>query len=103
MKADYVTMATRSESEGTWLQGTIATTYDKLVETFGEPNGSPREMETAYVAKTNSLWILKFPDGTIATIYDWKLKNTPTDLYDWHIGGHNKKAVGAVLSAVYLR
>lgn len=95
MKAANVTMATSSESEGTWLQGTIATTYGKLVETFGEPNGSPGD-------KTTVEWILRFPDGTIATIYDWKLNNTPKDLYDWHIGGRTKTAVSAVLSAVYL-
>jgi hypothetical protein len=92
MKAD-VTMATRSMASGTSLQGTIAITYDRLVKAFGEPNGSPGD-------KTNSEWILKFPDGTIATIYDWKLSQTPKDLYDWHIGGHSKKAVSAVLKAV---
>jgi hypothetical protein len=92
MKAN-VTMVARSMVNGTSLQGYIATTYDKLVETFGEPNGSSGD-------KTNSEWILKFPDGTIATIYDWKLSQTPKDLYDWHIGGHSKKAVGAVLGAM---
>ena len=92
MKAD-VTMATRSMASGTSLQGTIATTYDRLVEAFGEPNGNPGD-------KINSEWILKFPDGTIATIYDWKLSQTPKDLYDWHIGGHSKKAVSSVLSVM---
>jgi len=93
MKADYVTLAAHSMANGTSFQGTIATTYDKLVQTFGEPNGGPGD-------KTNSEWILKFPDGTIATIYDWKLSQTPKDLYDWHIGGHSKKAVGAVYAAM---
>jgi len=92
MKAD-VTMATRSEANGTCLQGYIATTYDKLVETFGDPNGGPGD-------KTNSEWILKFPDGTIATIYDWKQSVTPRNLYHWHIGGHNKDSVISVLQAM---
>ena len=92
MKAN-VTKVNRDLINGTSYQGTIATTYDKLVQTFGEPNGGPGD-------KTNSEWILKFPDGTIATIYDWKLSQTPTDLYDWHIGGHDKKAVIAVIQAM---
>jgi hypothetical protein len=41
-----------------------------------------------------------FPDGTVATIYDWKLSQTPKDLYDWHIGGHSKKAVTAIIQAM---
>ena len=89
-----VTMTTNSETVGTSLQGTIATTYDRLVEIFGEPNGSPCEKSTVE-------WRLRFPDGTIATIYDWKLNNTPKDLYDWHIGGFNKKAVKAIFDVVF--
>ena len=93
MKADYVTMATPSMANGTSLQGRIAATYDKWVETFGEPNGGPGD-------KTTVEWILKFPDGTIATIYDWKQSTTPKDNYDWHIGGHSKKAVLAIIQAM---
>jgi hypothetical protein len=93
MKADYVTLALPIKAHGTSLQGYITTTYDKLVETFGAPNGGSG-------GKINCEWILKFPDGTIATIYDWKLPQTPKNLYNWHIGGHNKKAVSAVLEAM---
>ena len=92
MKAD-VTKVNRGLANFTSLQGRIVTTYDKLVETFGEPNGGPGD-------KTNSEWILMFPDGTVATIYDWKLSQTPKDLYDWHIGGHSKKAVTAIIQAM---
>ena len=39
-------------------------------------------------------------DGTICTIYDWKCGSTPKDEYDWHIGGHNSKALKALEQAL---
>jgi hypothetical protein len=46
------------------------------------------------------VWRLKFEDETIASIYDWKTRATPFGLYDWHIGGHNSKAVDRVREAM---
>jgi hypothetical protein len=39
---------------------------------------------------------LQFEDGTIASIYDWKERNTPFYRYDWHIGGHNSNAIDSI-------
>jgi len=76
----------------TCLQGYISAKYDQLVKVFGEPDGGGD--------KTTVEWALKFEDGTIATIYDWKEYSTPMYEYDWHIGGHNKKAVARVRQAL---
>jgi hypothetical protein len=71
---------------GTCLQGYVATTYNKLLYVLGEPtyrNGDGSTCE----------WALEFEDGSVVTIYDWKTKETPTKVYDWHVGGHSSKAV----------
>jgi len=54
------------ETSGTWLQGNIVTTRANLEAVFGEP--------TFYEGggKVTVEWGLKFEDGTLATIYDWK-------------------------------
>lgn len=72
------------DADMTSLVGEINTTYEKLYKTFGKPLPGGD--------KTNSEWIIKFADGQVATIYDWKMPETPTYEYDWHIGG-NKEIV----------
>jgi hypothetical protein len=84
------TSADWQEVNGTSLQGYITATYDQLVERFGQPEGGGD--------KTTVEWCLKFADGTVATIYDWKLDETPTSMYNWHIGGVNNTAVTRVTS-----
>ena len=74
---------------GTCSQGCIETTYDELVKVFGEPT----EFEGG---KVTVRWILQFSDGTVATIYDWKLLETPMGVYNWHIGGMSQRAVELV-------
>lgn len=83
-----------TDRDGTSLQGHITVSYSDLVEAFGNPNIGPSD-------KTRAEWSLKFEDGTIATIYDWKTRNIPLGLYAWHIGGHNKSAVERVIQAVW--
>ena len=88
----------------THLKGTIKTTYDKLVKTFGEPtftDASPYE-------KVNAQWAMEFKvpftDDTgiedfetdTATVYNWKDGYIPTEVYDWHIGGFDNEAVDCV-------
>ena len=72
--------------DGTYLQGHVATTYDALVTTFGEPflheSGD----------KVNVEWV-HLIDGTLVTIYDWKEGRIPTGEYDWHIGGSSDTSV----------
>jgi hypothetical protein len=84
------TQATWQEANGTSLQGYINATYADLVECFGQPEGGGD--------KTTVECMLKFADGTVATIYDWKVDETPTYMYNWHIGGKNKNAVARVTS-----
>jgi len=74
---------------GTCLQGYIETTYDELVNVFGQPT----ELEGD---KVTVEWILQFSDGTVASIYDWKLSETPMGTYRWHIGGMSQRAVDLV-------
>jgi hypothetical protein len=77
---------------GTSLKGSVYTTYADLVETFGEPEAGGD--------KTTVEWALRFEDGTVATIYDWKTYATPMGPYDWHIGGKSKMAEVRVTQAL---
>lgn len=79
---------------GTHLVGEITTTYDKLVELFGDPtytDADPNE-------KVNCEWtidakiITDFCDDEDYfykpfTVYCWKEGRIPTEEYSWHIGG----------------
>lgn len=85
--------ATRAECNMTACVGEINTTYARLVEVFGPPHITGGD-------KVNSEWIIKFNTGEVATIYDWKMPYTPTDDYDWHIGGHKSGVVAKVLALV---
>jgi hypothetical protein len=76
-------------STGTYFIGGVICSYDKLVEVFGKP------MEGSY--KTDAEWSLKFSDGEIATIYNWKNGRNycgddgmdVEEITTWHIGGRN--------------
>ena len=89
------------EINGSCLQGYITCDYDTLVEVFGEPGDSD-----GY--KVDAEWCLKFEDGTIATIYNWKngknycgSRGKPVkDITDWNIGGFNGKAKERVHEAL---
>jgi hypothetical protein len=83
---------TEADANRTCLQGSVPAYYHELVAVFGEPDGGGD--------KTTVEWCLEFEDGTVATIYDWKEYETPMGLYHWHIGGHNKRAVHAVISTL---
>jgi hypothetical protein len=81
---------------GTSLQGYVDTTYDKLVETFGEPTTS----EPSGDDKVQYEWVLRTPAG-VATVYDWKNYGRDGKLTrDWHIGGHDKAVVALVQAAL---
>ena len=81
---------------GSSLQGYVTTTRSALIETFGMPTFTTDEDSE----KVTTEWIIKFQDGTIATIYDWKRyeEGAPAlnEVYDWHIGGYTKVAVSRV-------
>ena len=80
-------------ANGTCLQGYIETTYDQLVKVFGKPANLEGDKVTVE-------WSILFFDGTIATIYDWKLSETPMGVYRWHIGGKSQRAVELVTNCM---
>ena len=76
-----------SKINGTCGQGIVITSYDKLVELFGEPNKTGSD-------KTQVEWDIEWSDGTISTIYDWKCYGQePEEVTEWSIGGNNFKSV----------
>jgi len=80
----------------TCRQGTINTTYDKLVSILGEPT----YVDMGRDEKVNCEWSAKVtyqdplsddPQDTkteVVTIYNWCTESIPYTLYPWHIGGH---------------
>ena len=74
-----------SETNGFSYQGEYLTTYDDIVNTFGEPT------QQGDGVKTTVEWIIKFENGSVATIYDWKYGHTPKDFTEWNIGGKCKQ------------
>lgn len=88
----YAVATDFSDVNGTHLQGYITTDYATLVKTFGPSLGGGD--------KTTQEWILVGEDGTVATVYDWKELETPMHKCEWHIGGHDYKAVELVQDAL---
>lgn len=81
------------------LQGYINITHDELSRVFGKPD--PIQCSDG---KVTTEWIIEFADKTIATIYDWKRYELGApkkdELYEWHIGGHSRKAAELVMGEV---
>jgi predicted dehydrogenase len=82
---------------GTSLKGYLETTYDRLVELFGEPKKGSAD------GKTTCEWLLEFEDGTVATIHDWKVESTPKNLYNWSVGGHSYKVLDLLANTTNLK
>lgn len=79
---------------GTSYIDAVDVSYDSLVKIFGEPHRLCGD-------KVKAEWVLKFDDGTIATIYDWKEYDTPLeDIREWHIGGYYREAARRVLEVI---
>jgi|APSaa5957512535_1039671.scaffolds.fasta_scaffold00614_37 hypothetical protein len=88
---DHVSVA------GTSLVGKVKTTYDELEAVFGPPTYKGGD-------KTTAEWNIEFlvrdddddydEEYIVASIYDWKMQDTPFGPYDWHVGGaRNNDAV----------
>lgn len=85
------------------LQGYLACSYARLVKTFGEPNAG----NDGY--KTDAEWTIKFPDCTIASIYNYKDgKNyegddglAVEDITEWHIGGKTKRSLSLIKQVLF--
>ena len=81
---------TEASAGGTSLVGYIKTNYNDLVEVFGEPRYTSSGDD-----KVTAEWNLEFlvdDEYVTATIYDWKLGETPFGEYNWHIGGFSAQA-----------
>ena len=72
--------------DGSSKMGELDVPESVLRDVFGEPDAS-----TCH--KTTMEWRLRFEDGTVATIYDWKG-------FRWSIGGHHPEAVLRVKDAL---
>ena len=86
----------RANINMTGLKGEFPIAFAELVEIFGAPDYGPN----ADLDKTTCEWCLKFEDGTIASIYDYKVGYTPMGEYAWHIGGHDTKANTHVVDCI---
>jgi len=75
----------KSNINGTGLVGYVNCTYRELVKELGEPD---TDMD-----KSTAHWTVEAPNGTVATIYDYKNHTTPMGEYRWHIGGANSQAL----------
>ena len=92
-----------NSGSGTCLQGYVDVSYAKLVEVFGKPHSKGDEY------KVDAEWVVKFEDGTLATIYNYKTgKNylgkkegqAVKNIRDWHVGGFKKEAAVRVSEAL---
>jgi len=83
---------------GTSLAGYIDISYDELVEKLGESGTGFDDY------KCDAEWIIGFPDGNVATIYNYKSGKNYNgaegleleEIRDWHIGGNSKDVVAQV-------
>lgn len=80
---------------GTSLRGHITATYAELVVCFGTPDEGD-----GY--KTDAEWAIKFADGKVATIYNWKngpnygCGDSVNAITNWNIGGRSDEVVRRV-------
>jgi len=82
------------KTNGTCGRGTIETTYDKLVELFGEPYQTN-------CGKTQVEWRIEWSDGIISTIYDWKHYSDPLDITEWSVGGNSPLSIEYIKGLIY--
>ena len=79
----YTVNSNSTSVNGTHYLGYVNITYDELVRTLGQPK------EGSADGKTTCEWRVEFEDGSVATVYDWKVGCTPKNLHDWHVGGRS--------------
>jgi hypothetical protein len=86
-------------TNGTHLQGHINCSYDNLTRALGYP------LESGFDDyKSDAEWWIRFKDGTVATIYNYKNgKNymgeqgyNLCDIPQWNVGGRSKEVVERV-------
>lgn len=77
--------ADMGQARGSFLQGHVNVKFDELVAVFGFPHGLPSDGSQVE-------WVVKFDDGTVATIYDWQQEANHWDVTEWHVGGFKRDA-----------
>ena len=83
------------DAKGSCFQGYVSATYDHLVKLFGQPFGPSTD------GKVQAEWIVKFENGSVATVYDWKRYGfPPTTTTTWHVGGCDEEALWNIEAAV---
>ena len=101
--------AENGELDGTSLQGEIDMSYEDMICIFGKPHGDDDYKVDAEWSFVASFWEPDMtPDDFMEevefSLYNWKdgrnycgSEGLPlSDITDWHIGGHNHKAVEVV-------
>lgn len=84
---------------GTHLQGYVYSTKEKIKQVLGRANVEQLDLwNIDLLDKVLTEWTLVFPDGEVATIYDWKLDKPleQTEEYRWHIGGNSFDVVDRI-------
>ena len=95
---------------GTSYKGMVHTTFEKLVEVFGEPNVSASDkvftewgIEFRVPVEDDGMGDVDDYDTFSATIYDWKEPHGSAShygKYGWHIGGRDHRSVELVYEAL---
>jgi len=75
---------------GTSVRGFLICNYQELVDRFGKPLSAGFDD-----SKSDAEWHIKFEDGAVATIYNWKNGRNylgdeglyPWEIMNWNIGG----------------
>jgi|TARA_R110001583_G_scaffold54311_1_gene166427 hypothetical protein len=86
---------------GACLQGYLNIEYSNLISTFGNPTLRGH-------GKVDWEWIIKFSNGCIATIYNWKngpgygVDVGPEEIYEWNVGGFSNQALENVKAALLI-
>jgi hypothetical protein len=84
---------TAISTDGSSLRGEVIATYKELTDLFGSPTSGDGN-------KVEAHWAVKFSDGTVATVYNWKDGKSylgeqgkdVKDITEWHIGGYGPSA-----------
>jgi hypothetical protein len=80
-------------TEGASLRGEVTATYKELTNLFGVPTKGDAN-------KVEAHWAVKFSDGTVATVYNWKDSKSylgeqganVKDITEWRVGGFGPSA-----------
>ena len=100
--------AENGELDGTSFQGEIDMSYEDMICIFGKPHGDDDYKVDAEWSFVASFWEKDSTEGFMEevefSLYNWKdgknycgSEGSPlSDITDWHIGGHNHKAVDVV-------